>query len=95
MLSIQDIKNGVAQAAQEYPITKVELFGSYAKGTNKPGSDVDLLMEFTTSSVSLLMLIQIKHRLEELLNTEVDVIHGPLEEDSIIEIDRSIPLYGA
>lgn len=95
MLDIQDIKNCVALAAQEYPIKKAELFGSYANGTNQPNSDVDLLLEFITPSVSLLTLNRLKYRLEELLKTEVDVVHGPLAEDSMIEIDRRIPLYGA
>ena len=46
MLDIQEIKDGVQLAAQEYPIKKAELFGSYANGTNRPDSDVDLLLEF-------------------------------------------------
>lgn len=95
MLDIQDIISGVTLAAQEYPIKKAELFGSYANGTNRPDSDVDLLIEFNAPRISLLTLNQIKYRLEELLQTEVDLIHGPLNEDSIIEIDRRIPLYGA
>ena len=33
MLDIQKIKDGVQLAAQEYPIKKAELFGSYANGT--------------------------------------------------------------
>ena len=34
MLSLQEIKNGVAVAAQEFPIKKAELFGSYANGNS-------------------------------------------------------------
>lgn len=95
MLSLQEIKSGVAAAAREFPIKKAELFGSYANGSSTPDSDVDLLVEFTTPRVSLLTLNQVKFRLEELLQTEVDVIHGPLNEDSMIELDRRISLYGA
>lgn len=95
MLNLQDIINSVAVAAQEYPIKKAELFGSYADGSSRPDSDVDLLLEFTTPRVSLLTLNRVKYRLEELLQTEVDVIHGPLSEQSMIEINRRIPLYGA
>ena len=95
MLSLQDIKSGVAAAAREFPIKKAELFGSYANGSCTPESDVDLLVEFTTPRVSLLTLNQVKFRLEELLQAEVDVIHGPLNEDSMIELDGRISLYGA
>ena len=63
MLDIQKIKAGVQLAAQEYPIKKAELFGSYANGTNRPDSDVDLLLEFKTSCVSLLTLNAVKYRL--------------------------------
>lgn len=95
MLSIKKITDSVTVAAQEYPIKKAELFGSYANGSGSATSDVDLLVEFTTPRVSLLTLNQVKYRLEELLQVEVDVVHGPLTDDSMIEIDRRIPLYGA
>lgn len=95
MPDLQKIKYAVSAAAQEYPIMKAELFGSYANGSNHTDSDVDLLLEFTTPQVSLLTLHAVKCRLEELLNTAVDIIHGPLPEDSMIVIDRKIPLYGA
>ena len=95
MLDIQKIKDGVQLAAQEYPIKKAELFGSYANGTNRPDSDVDLLVEFQSDRVSLLTLNQVKYRLEELLGRDVDIVHGPLISDSLLEIDRRIPLYGA
>lgn len=94
MLSIEQITDSVAVAAQEYPIKKAELFGSYANGNSTQGSDVDLLLEFTTPRISLLTLNNVKYRLEELLQTPVDVIHGPLPDGSMIEIDRRIPLYG-
>jgi len=95
MLTIQQISDGVTLTAREYPIKKAELFGSYANGTNRADSDVDLLLEFNTPHVSLLTLNQVKYRLEELLGTPVDVVHGPLSEESFLEIDRRVPLYGA
>ena len=94
MLSLQQIKDGVHLAAQEYPIKKAELFGSYANGDYHAGSDVDLLVEFMTPSISLLTLNAVKYRLEDILKTSVDVIHGPLPENSMIEIDKRISLYG-
>ena len=42
---------------------------------------------------SLLTLSAIKYRLEDILKTDVDVIHGPLTPDSMIVIDRKVPLY--
>ena len=95
MLSVQQIMDGVHVASREYPLKKVELFGSYANGKNTPQSDVDLLVEFSQPSVSLLTISALKFRMEELLGTDVDIVHGPLPEDSMLEVDRRIPLYGA
>ena len=95
MLSVQQIMDGVHVASREYPLKKVELFGSYANGKNTPQSDVDLLVEFSQPSLSLLTISALKFRMEELLGTDVDIVHGPLPEDSMLEVDRRIPLYGA
>lgn len=96
MLTLEQIKNAAEIVAKEYPITKIELFGSYARGTNTPDSDVDLLVEFEREArVSLLTLSGLKIRMEELLNTPVDVIHSPIPKDSILEIDKVVSLYAA
>ena len=95
MLTMQQIADSVQIASKKYPLRKVELFGSYADGRNTPQSDVDLLVEFVQSRISLLTLSALKFRMEELLGTDVDIIHGPLPEDSLLEVDRRIPLYGA
>ena len=95
MLSIQQIIDGVNTVAGEYPITKVELFGSYAEGRNRQSSDVDLLVEFSSPRISLITLNGLKCRLEEILETDVDVIHGPLPDGAMLEINRRIPIYGA
>ena len=95
MLSLQKIIDNMAVVAQEYPIERAELFGSYANGQSTAASDVDIIMEFTTPQVSLLMLNNVKYRLEELLQTRVDLVHGPLPAGSLLEIDRRITLYGA
>ena len=94
MLTIQEIADHVAEASQNFPVSKVELFGSYARGTSTPESDVDLLVSFTKPRISLLTLNAMKYQLEELLGTQVDLVHSPLPEGSVLEIDRRIPLYG-
>lgn len=95
MLSVQEIADGVRAVSREYPLRKVELFGSYAEGRSTPQSDVDLLVEFVQPQVSLLTLNGLKYRMEELLGADVDIVHGPLPEGSMITADRRIPLYGA
>ena len=73
---------------------KVVLFGSRADGTNREDSDIDLIMEFN-APISLITLCSIKDDLEELLGLTVDVIHGPLEPNAMIEVNEVIELYAA
>ena len=54
---------------------------------------MDILLEFKSPRISLLTLNAIKYRLEGILKTDVDVIHGPLPSDSMLVIDRKVPLY--
>ena len=95
MLSVQKIIDNMAVVAKEYPIERAELFGSYANGQSTAASDVDIIMEFSTPQVSLLMLNDIRYGLEEILQTKLDLVHVPFPEDGLLEIDRRITLYGA
>lgn len=93
-MSIDDIRNAVKAVAGEYPISRVVLFGSRANGTSTDDSDVDLIMEFS-KPITLITLSLIKERLEEILKTDVDVIHGPIQNTDMIEIDKEIEDYAA
>ncbi len=95
MLTLNQISEAAKIAANEYPITRIDLFGSYANGTNTNESDVDLLVEFETEGVPLLVLSGLKLRLEEILNTPVDIVHSPVPEGSLLEIEKVVPLYAA
>ena len=52
------------------------------------------LMEFS-APVSLLTLSEIQFRLEDMLGLKVDVIHGPMQETDLLEINEEIELYAA
>ncbi len=93
MLSIVEIQKTVSSVAPDYPIKKIDLFGSFAEGIQQKGSDLDLLVEFNTPFTSLLTVSSLKIRLEELTNMKIDIIPLPLSKDSIIEIGKVVPLY--
>lgn len=93
-MNIETIKNAVLKLIDQYPISKVILFGSRANGTNRENSDIDLIMEFY-APVTLITLSAIKLNLEEMLHLRVDVIHGPVKESDMIEIGKEIVLYAA
>ena len=93
-MNIETIKNAVLKLIDQYPISKVILFGSRANGTNRENSDIDLIMEFY-APVTLITLSAIKLDLEEMLHLRVDVIHGPVTEGDMIEVDKEVVLYTA
>ncbi len=95
MLTLEQIKNAAATIAAEYPIKNIMLFGSYAEGTHTAESDIDLLIEFYTDAVSLLMLSDIKFRIEELLGKSADIIHAPIPEGALIKPGKTITVYAA
>ncbi len=95
MLTIEEIKKVIEEIAPKYNLKKVILFGSRARGNFRENSDIDLIVEFKTYSVSLLKIISLKYKLEEILKVGVDIIHGPIEDDDMIEIDKEIEIYAA
>ncbi len=53
--------------------TKVAVFGSYARGEEKRGSDIDVLVEFSETK-GLLALVRIERELSEFLGIKVDLL---------------------
>lgn len=96
MLTVKQILNAAETVAKEFPITGISLFGSYAENRSNENSDVDILVEFSPEvSVTLLTVCAVKYRMEELLNKSVDVVTLPIPKDSILEINKVVPLYAA
>jgi predicted nucleotidyltransferase len=63
----------VKAVAARHHASRVRLFGSVARGDERPGSDIDLLVDFTTDS-SLFDLLRMTRELEDLLGHSVDVV---------------------
>jgi uncharacterized protein len=93
LLTLDQIKKSAEEIAEKHPVKKLSLFGSYAAGNATEQSDVDLLIEFCSPSISLFTLSEIKIELESILKTEVDLIHAPIEEGSVIRIDEVVEIY--
>lgn len=58
--------------ADRFGVCSIFLFGSVARGDDRPGSDVDILVEFDRPA-SLFTLADLRLRLTELLGRPVDV----------------------
>ena len=95
MPTLEMIRQAVEQAATEYPIKRVELFGSYANGTANADSDVDFLVEFSENPTSLLHICGFRETLSELLHLDIDIVKLPRKPDDGLVIDRTVRIYGA
>jgi len=56
----------------KFGVTKIGLFGSFAKGEGQNGSDIDIVVEL--KKPDLLTLVGIKQSIEEQLNRKVDIV---------------------
>lgn len=72
ILSVDSIREAVASAASGVDIVRAYLFGSYARGDAKDGSDVDLCIE-TGPSFSLFSAGAFAYEVEHELGVPVDV----------------------
>ena len=93
-MTIEEIREILLTFIPKYSIKKLVLFGSRAEGTNDNDSDVDLIVEFSVP-VSLITLSQIKIDMEEALGLAVDIVHGPISDRDILEINKEVVLYAA
>jgi predicted nucleotidyltransferase len=72
-LLIRDKRDEILRIAEMHGGTNVRLFGSFARGTERPDSDLDLLIDLD-SDRDLLDFVAIKQDLEDLLGREVHVV---------------------
>jgi predicted nucleotidyltransferase len=74
MRVLSNEKEGLARLCRSRRIRRLALFGSVLKGTDRPDSDVDFLVEFEPDAVpGLLGLAQIEAELSGLLGRPVDL----------------------
>ncbi len=86
-------KEKIRAVAERYGARNIRVFGSCARGDNRPDSDLDLLIDLEEGR-SLLDLIAIQQDLEDLLGRKVDVVTepelSPYFRDNVLE--EAIPL---
>lgn len=69
---IEYLKAHKDEYAKKYSISKIALFGSHARGENRPESDIDIAIETKLSDYFL--LFDFKEELENFFHHKVDVI---------------------
>lgn len=69
----QLLKKQILPVLRKNAVTKAAFFGSFARGDNRPDSDIDLLVELKASK-SLLDLIGLEQTLEDKFKKNFDLV---------------------
>jgi len=72
-MSLREISNEIGPVLLAYGVTHAGVFGSVARGTDRPDSDLDLLIDLK-EPIGVFRLVGLKQELEERLNRSVDVV---------------------
>ena len=72
-MSAEEIESRLTPLLERYGIRRAGILGSYARGQQRPDSDLDLLVEFRYP-MSLLTLVRIERELSEALGIKVDLL---------------------
>ncbi|MBA3275760.1 MAG: nucleotidyltransferase family protein [Chloroflexia bacterium] len=86
-------RRDVLDLASQQGVTNVRVFGSTARGTEGPESDIDLLVD-VAPDVGLFGLARLEIALSELLGLPVDVVPASSLRDRIAEdvLNEAVPL---
>jgi hypothetical protein len=69
----EEIFKKIAQVLKNQGARKIAVFGSYVRGEERPGSDIDIIVEFSERK-SLLDIVGIEQELSDVLGVKVDLL---------------------
>ncbi len=91
--SLTEKRTQILKVAATHGAKNLRVFGSFARGEERPDSDIDLLVEMAPDR-SLLDIIAIKNALEDITHRKVDVVTekalSPYLRDKILQDAVSI-----
>lgn len=74
-LGLDSVHDQIVELCRRYGIAELSVFGSVARGEDRPDSDVDLLyVRVPDSTSSLWELWELRDELEQLLGRKVDLV---------------------
>ena len=72
MLTINEVKEKTKDIFGLYPVRKVSVFGSFARGEMSEGSDIDMLIQ--DSDIGIMDASNLRSRLESALHNNIDLV---------------------
>ena len=94
-IKMDEIRQVVAALGEQYGAERIYLFGSYARGEARPGSDIDLRID-KGQIYGLFALAGLKLAIEEQLKTKVDLLTTDSLDNQFLDSIRQeeVLLYG-
>ncbi|MCL2405484.1 MAG: nucleotidyltransferase domain-containing protein [Defluviitaleaceae bacterium] len=71
-----EIATKIKPILEQHPVARASFFGSYARGTYTPGSDVDILVEFESATVGL-GFFSLREDLIAAIPISLDLVYKP------------------
>lgn len=71
---IRKLESSFRDIQYNYGVKRIGLFGSYARGDEKPESDIDILVEFNAGKATFDNFMQLASDLEEIFHKHVDLL---------------------
>ena len=68
-----EVRAQTLEAFKRYGASEIRVFGSVARGTDRPGSDIDFIAKFPTG-FSLFSMFDLQDELEDIIGLPVDVV---------------------
>ena len=96
-MTLDTVRRAAQSACRQYRVSRLDAFGSTARGTAEASSDVDLLVEFIDPSQSLATrYFGLLHSLEDALGCRVDLLtinslKNPYFRDRVLA--ERVPVY--
>jgi len=88
---IEILKKHESEIKNKFGVEKIGVFGSFARGEGRKGSDVDILVEFKDGYKTFDNYMNLKFFLEDLLSLSIDLVtikalKPQLKEDILNEV---------
>ena len=74
MNTIELLKINEHEIKRRFGVRKIGIFGSFARGEEKDGSDIDILVEFKDNYETFDNFMDLKFFLEDLFNRKIDLV---------------------
>jgi len=71
---IQKLEEVAPGICEQFGVQRIGVFGSYARGDQKPGSDVDILVELGDGFSTLKNFVGLADHLEQIFHLKVDLL---------------------